>query len=120
MVFFLKHVLSGDRIYLMPGLNMLGRHSNCTGILKYDYMSRFHAIIMVQDGRLFIREVEALNGVFVNYSQDRVGVELREIYEGDDLSFGIKLEVPEGILQIPLTFGIFTVKKVSPPGQIQG
>ncbi|XP_052850322.1 uncharacterized protein LOC128260983 [Drosophila gunungcola] len=108
-VFFLEHVLTGDQVHLVQGINLLGRHSICNWIMKYDYMSRFHALISVQNGKVFIREVEARNGVFLNYSQDRLGVIPREIFEGDDLSFGVKLE-GDGELEIPVTLGIFTLK----------
>ncbi|XP_017114880.1 uncharacterized protein LOC108137616 isoform X2 [Drosophila elegans] len=108
MGFYLEHVMTGDRVYLVQGINLFGRHSICNWKMKYDYMSRFHALISVQNDKVFIRE-DARNGVFINYSQDRLGVIPREIFEGDDLSFGVKLE-GDGELELPVTFGIFTLK----------
>ncbi|XP_017005726.2 uncharacterized protein [Drosophila takahashii] len=113
MVFYLEHVLTGDQVFLLEGVNTLGRHSTCSWIMKYDYMSRFHAIILVKRGQIFIKELEALNGVFLNYSEERIGLGLREISVGDDLSFGVKVNGDEE-LEIPTSFGIFTVKSKEP------
>ncbi|EDV47316.1 protein phosphatase 1 regulatory inhibitor subunit PPP1R8 homolog [Drosophila erecta] len=110
MTFYLEHVFTGDMIHLDEGVHIMGRHSNCTSILKYDYMSRFHALVLVKHGKIFVKELETYNGVFINYSLERVGTEWQELSVGDDLCFGVKLygEVAE---EIPITFGIFTVKE---------
>ncbi|KAH8368149.1 hypothetical protein KR084_007687, partial [Drosophila pseudotakahashii] len=109
MVFYLEHVLTGDQVFLAEGINTMGRHSSCNWTMDYDYVSRFHAIILVSEGQIFIKELEARNGVYVNYSQERVGGGLREISVGDDLSFGVKVKLNDKP-ELPTSFGIFTVK----------
>lgn len=57
---------------------------------------------------------DSLNGVFLNYS--RIGSELREVFVGDDISFGVDID-PSVEQQLPWTFGIFTVKAEPAPAQ---
>ncbi|XP_039500763.1 uncharacterized protein LOC120457323 [Drosophila santomea] len=109
MAYYLEHVLVGNRIQLNEGVQVLGRHSQCTCIMKYDYMSRFHALVLVKHGKIFIKELDTNNGVFINYSPERIGTEWQELSVGDDLCFGVKIN-GEVAVEIPVTFGIFTVK----------
>nr|NP_001096962.1 uncharacterized protein Dmel_CG34323 [Drosophila melanogaster]ABN49410.1 IP18436p [Drosophila melanogaster]ABN49421.1 IP18536p [Drosophila melanogaster]ABW09400.1 uncharacterized protein Dmel_CG34323 [Drosophila melanogaster]AOQ12171.1 CG34323-PA [synthetic construct] len=109
MTFYLEHVLTGDRINLNEGIQILGRHSSCTWVLKYDYMSRYHALIHVNQGDIFIKEMETNNGIFLNYWPTRIGSSWCEVNVGDVLYFGVQLGI-EHDGEIPNTFGIFTVK----------
>ncbi|KAH8368162.1 hypothetical protein KR084_007868, partial [Drosophila pseudotakahashii] len=109
MVFYLEHVLTGDQLFLVEGINTMGRHSSCNWTMDYEYVSRFHAIILVNEGHVFIKELKARNGVYVNYSQERVGEGLRELFVGDYLSFGVKVKIDDKP-ELLTSFGIFTVK----------
>ncbi|XP_017089195.2 uncharacterized protein [Drosophila bipectinata] len=112
MNFYLEHILTGDKMYLIRGDNTLGRNASCTWIMNYEYVSRFHAVMVVKRKTLFIKELDARNGVFLNYS--RIGSELHEVFVGDDISFGVEID-PMVEQELPITFGIFTVKAEPAP-----
>jgi pSer/pThr/pTyr-binding forkhead associated (FHA) protein len=50
------------------------------------YLSRRHAYIFSQGGRIFIEDLSSTNGTWLN--GERLGEHAREIAEGDDLMFG--------------------------------
>ncbi|EDW53770.1 uncharacterized protein LOC6620326 [Drosophila sechellia] len=116
MAFYLEHVFTGDRYDLSEGIQVLGRHSSCTCVLKYDYMSRFHALVRVNGGDIFIKELGNNNGVFLNYWPMRIGMGWHEIVAGDILYFGVQLSIDHDG-EIPNTFGIFTVKSYEQPNE---
>ncbi|WP_229075943.1 FHA domain-containing protein [Actinoplanes sp. DH11] len=52
----------------------------------YDRVSRKHAIVWVEDGALFVRDLGSTNGTFVNDRQVEDGSR-RQLHEGDELRF---------------------------------
>ncbi|XP_037727675.1 uncharacterized protein LOC119558327 [Drosophila subpulchrella] len=109
MVFYLEHVITGDRVFLDEGENTLGRDPDCSFKMEYDYMSRKHVTILVENGKIFVKELESRNGTFVNYVGFRVSKEYREISVGDDLLFGIIVPYDVLVHKYPPTLGIFTL-----------
>ncbi|KAH8419818.1 hypothetical protein KR009_002899 [Drosophila setifemur] len=115
MNFYLEHVVTHQRIYLHPGDTIFGRHPLCTWVFENEFVSQYHAMITRFQNQLFIQELLARNGVFVN--GQRVGTSILELMEGDDVCFGVDVD---GSLEqeLPVSFGIFTVQ-VEYPNPLQ-
>ncbi len=71
------------KVVAIPGRLVIGRGSDCDLVLDEPEMSRRHAMIEVQSGELFLRDLGSANGTFVN------GVQVRDavLYSGDQLAF---------------------------------
>ncbi|XP_017055932.1 uncharacterized protein LOC108097906 [Drosophila ficusphila] len=111
MEFYLEHLVTCKKYPLRSGRKVLGRHSKCDLVLKYEYMSRIHAEVRVELGKVLIKELRALNGIFINTGHQRIGPDIVEIFPGDVVSFGIKL--PNDVeFSFPQTFGVFLLRAV--------
>ncbi len=71
-------------IRLLDGVNLVGRTSNCEIILTSDTVSRRHAELIVNHGRLKVRDLNSKNGTFV---QDR-RVQEASVRVGERITFG--------------------------------
>src|SRR3972149_1248897 len=56
-------------IELKRGVNRLGRSSRNDFQIDHHSISRFHAEIELNDERMFVRDMDSTNGVFVNGKQ---------------------------------------------------
>ncbi|XP_017064998.1 uncharacterized protein LOC108103823 [Drosophila eugracilis] len=108
MPYYLEHAFTGAKYYMLKGINTLGRHSMCTCPLYYDYISRYHASITVTNERIYVKALDALNGLYLNFMEERLQDYLEEIFIGDVLIFGCQIRVNE-MSQSPHTFGVFMV-----------
>lgn len=57
MGYYLKHVMTGYRVYLNTGIHLLGKSGACNVVLTYDNMSDIHAVVVVRNGRIFIKDL---------------------------------------------------------------
>jgi len=57
MVFYLEHVPTGDRVFLEEGENTIGRDPDCSINMHFLYMSRKHVHILVENDRVFIKDL---------------------------------------------------------------
>eukprot|EP00099_Drosophila_melanogaster_P026721 NP_727787.1 hog [Drosophila melanogaster] len=108
MGYYLKHVMTGYRVYLNTGIHLLGKSGACNVVLTYDNMSDIHAVVVVRNGRIFIKDLESIHGIYLNFKEHRLGSEFYEIFVGDDVAFGVATFGQE--LGTPLTYGCFTVR----------
>lgn len=67
----------GRRFALVPGRNVLGRADDCTIQLPSNQISRRHACLTFQDGRVFLEDQGSANGTFFQGRRLSQGVELR-------------------------------------------
>ena len=74
---------------LSPGAQTVGRASECDLRLKHGSISRRHATLIVEDGRVEIRDEGSTHGTFVNGQQ----VTSSELRTGDLIRFGKVIEV---------------------------
>ncbi len=70
---------------LPAGQTIIGRGSSCNLTIDDDLMSRDHAIVRVDDGRVTIRDLGSRNGTWVNAARIEDDVEL---HDGDRIRFG--------------------------------
>jgi hypothetical protein len=64
-------------VALHEGETLIGRSSECSLILDGALVSRRHAIVRVQEGRVFVRDLESRNGTAVNGQQIQEQAELQ-------------------------------------------
>ncbi|XP_070853367.1 uncharacterized protein [Drosophila suzukii] len=88
MVFYLEHVPTGDRVFLEEGENTIGRDPDCSINMHFLYMSRKHVHILVENDRVFIKDLESRNGTFINFLGIRIDKDYRQIFVDDVLLFG--------------------------------
>ncbi|MCI0697156.1 FHA domain-containing protein [candidate division KSB1 bacterium] len=75
----------GPAFSLKPGENLIGRSPECEIIINDPSISRRHAALTVQSGRVFLKDLGSKNHTFVD--KQAVGTEM-EILSGTCLSFG--------------------------------
>jgi hypothetical protein len=97
----LLHRLEGMtlRYELKPGSNLLGRGADCDVQLEDPAVSVNHCEVLVEDGRVLVRDLNSTNGTFVNGKP----VENAELRIGDRLALGgleVELEPPP-VINIP-------------------
>lgn len=67
MTVLLKPVRGGRPIVLDKPIILIGRHPECDVILETSpKISRKHCFVAVADTRLYVRDLESMNGVWVN------------------------------------------------------
>ena len=71
---------------LREGENSVGRGSGSDVSRLIAELSRTHAIVVVQDGRILVRDLESRHGTFVR--GERVVGDV-EVQIGDEISFGV-------------------------------
>jgi pSer/pThr/pTyr-binding forkhead associated (FHA) protein len=82
----IKHSAQGGQTFsLKPGENLIGRSPECEIIINDPSISRRHAALTVQAGRILLKDLGSKNHTFVD--AQAVGVEM-EILPGASLSFG--------------------------------
>jgi hypothetical protein len=72
------------QIYRITGATRVGRNTESDIFLVDPSVSRNHALLDVQDGRLIVRDAGSSNGTFVNGER----VQLRALRAGDVVAFG--------------------------------
>lgn len=77
---------SGQEVSVVGPKFFIGRSEECQLRPRSDLVSRHHAVILVEDGFVAIRDFGSKNGTFVN--DERLTAE-RELKTGDRLKFGI-------------------------------
>lgn len=79
----LVHAASGQEILPADGLRLGRHHTDC---LRDDmYVSRLHAVLLVRDGEVMVRDEGSSNGTFVNGSRLEAGKE-HPLSAGDSLA----------------------------------
>lgn len=78
-------MLAGQPVELPEGEISLGRSRSCTVPLKDPSVSRSHALLMIRDGEVSLRDLNSSNGTFVNGA--RLAAELT-VQDGDRILFG--------------------------------
>jgi len=72
------------QIYRITGATRVGRNSESDIFLVDPSVSRNHALLDVQEGKLIVRDAGSSNGTFVNGER----VQLRALRQGDVVAFG--------------------------------
>ncbi|KAL5289141.1 SETX.2 family protein [Megaselia abdita] len=77
--FVLENIINEERFRLKNGTNTIGRDNVNTIRLQSPLVSRKHCTIMVNNGRIFIRDEGSSNGIYINNRQitERLLIELR-------------------------------------------
>jgi hypothetical protein len=70
--------------YRVTGSTRVGRHTESDIVLVDPSVSRNHALLDVEEGRLIVRDAGSSNGTFVNGER----VQLRTLHSGDIVAFG--------------------------------
>lgn len=82
----IKHPAQGGQTFsLKPGENLIGRSPECEIIVNDPSISRRHAALIVQSGRVLLKDLGSKNHTFVD--EQAVNAEM-EILPGASLSFG--------------------------------
>jgi len=81
----LKSVEDGQEFKVNKAICTVGRDSDCDIVLTEGYPSRQHAQIVVQDGSLFLKDLNSTNGTFVNNQRIYRTTMIRS---GDVIKFG--------------------------------
>lgn len=76
---------SSGRIPLLPGENLVGRDPHGRVWLDSPSVSRRHARIQVDDGRVTVEDLDSKNGTHIG---DRIVTSPVALLDGDELSFG--------------------------------
>ncbi|KAL7731475.1 hypothetical protein ACLKA6_017292 [Drosophila palustris] len=107
---YLEHKTTGRKIILQAGENSLGRHSSCTFTLSgYNYLSRRHAKLIVRNNsRVIVEQMNALNGVFIN-NRRLVGNRL-PLISGDTIGLGVFITSSQNGV-VPENHAIFVLKQ---------
>ncbi|MEZ5594475.1 MAG: FHA domain-containing protein [Gammaproteobacteria bacterium] len=97
--FYIKGVSQqvADKVYPLSnntkfGSTTLGRESDCHIVVNEPGVSRQHAAFHVEEGAVWLEDLNSANGTFVN----KVSISRQEIYPGDLIAFDkvqFKLEV---------------------------
>ncbi len=74
----------GVAITLRPGVHLLGREEDCDILLQDDTVSRLHARLTVEQGRLYVEDLGSTGGTYINGRPAPRGV----AYSGDTLRVG--------------------------------
>lgn len=107
MSVILKPERGGRPIILDKPILLVGRHPDCDVIIKDSpKISRKHCCIALVDDRFVVRDLESMNGVFVN--GDRVS-HSHDLVHGDQLVIG---DVPFAVVRVGASDG----KKAPRPG----
>lgn len=78
-------VRDGQRIFLQPGENVIGRGGDSNIVIDDHKVSRHHARIIVQPDHVFLQDLASRNGTFVRGER---ATERVELFEGDELRLG--------------------------------
>lgn len=88
---FSLRLLSGEsagRDFPMEGRRyVIGRARKCDLTPASSQVSRYHCAIEIDDGRLFLRDLNSTNGTFLN-GQRLQGKRMERVYPGDRIRLG--------------------------------
>ena len=76
---------SGERIPLLADRTVVGRHPSCDLVIPDSSVSRHHAAVIREGGRVLIEDLRSRNGTLVN---DRRVVGLRPLNDRDEITIG--------------------------------
>ena len=76
---------SGERIPLLADRTVVGRHPSCDLVIPDSSVSRHHAAVIREGGRVLIEDLRSRNGTLVN---DRRVVGLRRLNDRDEITIG--------------------------------
>lgn len=76
---------SGERISLLADRTVVGRHPSCDLVIPGSSVSRHHAAVIREGGRVLIEDLRSCNGTLVN---DRRVVGLRPLNDRDEITIG--------------------------------
>ncbi|KAH8256274.1 hypothetical protein KR026_012193 [Drosophila bipectinata] len=110
---YLEHVTTRHKIILHKGKNVIGRHSRCRIVLgaPYEFVSREHVNIeIVNDDKVIVKSLNALNGVFINQGVLDDKVKSIQVLEGSTISLGV--EGPP--INVKPEFAMFFLRKTAP------
>ncbi len=86
---------AGSKLALTDALTTIGRHPDSSVFLDDVTVSRRHAEIAREGGRLIVRDAGSLNGTYLNGQR----IETAELSEGDSLQVGrYKLVIVVGVI----------------------
>ena len=88
-----KHTISGDRI-------LIGRNPDCTLVVNENSVSRQHAELVKEDGKVLLKDLGSANGTFLN---EQKVVESVEVKRGDRVRVGTRLILIEKIVSEHIT-----------------
>jgi len=78
----------GKRFELEPGkISSIGRDASCVICLNDKLLSKHHADIGYEDGRLMITDLDSMNGTFVNGKK----ISRKILNEGDNITIGVSV-----------------------------
>jgi pSer/pThr/pTyr-binding forkhead associated (FHA) protein len=77
---------NGRKITLAEGINLIGRDEANTIVLQDTSVSRHHAVIVVDSGRITVRDLDSKNHTFVDGEQVQ---DERDLKEGSVVLFGM-------------------------------
>lgn len=88
--------LPGKRFLIeTTGNTIIGRGKDCQLVLPTNHLSRHHAALMIDGGRLLIRDMNSTNGSFLN-EKKLPSDEFTEVVNGDRLRFDVYQFVVQG------------------------
>jgi serine/threonine protein kinase len=64
--FYLVSLKSGQSIFLLDTLTILGRASECDVVLRHSEVSKRHCRVIIEDGQAYVEDLGSANGTFVN------------------------------------------------------
>jgi pSer/pThr/pTyr-binding forkhead associated (FHA) protein len=86
LILEIKHSARGSQSFLLkPGENLIGRSPECEVIINDPSISRRHAALTVQAGRILLKDLGSRNHTFVD---DQTVISEMEIQPGANLAFG--------------------------------
>lgn len=115
MTVLLKPKSGGRPIVVDKPIILIGRHPDCDIIIESSpKISRKHCCIARVDERCLVRDLESMNGVWVNGQRTTVSTEL---FPGDVLMIG---DVPFDVVQSRDLKAAPAPKKTEEPGMVSG
>lgn len=72
LVWYLEEVIAGNTVSstaIVSDVFIIGRHNDCDFRIKDNDVSRRHAEIFSKDGTFYVRDLDSVNGTFVNREQ---------------------------------------------------
>ncbi|MCV6614703.1 MAG: FHA domain-containing protein [Cellvibrionaceae bacterium] len=78
-----NHPALSERVYPIAEQTLVGRSNECDMVLAAAHLSRQHARLFIEQGALYVRDLDSSNGTFLN------GVRVKEsrVRRGDELAF---------------------------------
>lgn len=101
----------GDPIRLTREVTLVGRHPQCDLVINNAGLSNRHALLVLTDGLLWVRDLASRNGTKVNGQRIKWGA----IIPGDELTLGpVKYKVSLGPEPPPSVVDVGPPKSLAP------